>query len=403
MLKLSRAIASGTAIVLVLVGTTLCGSLVAQATVFDPAHDAAAEVTTGPVSMTIANIGGGTLTYASTGSSVVAATSSFTTATIGTDENGDPMFGTLSSIPNTGVVQSGLPAPLLATEISQMDDNTPTTAGIACFNVSGGIRETSWLRRFYFNEYPQVGSSTRVVSVQVSTGIDTYSGGVPGTINLYTLPHTTPVDTIPSGDLTLIGSADFTAIGDLQMITVPVTGTVDDTVGKDLVVEWHADDGSERFTPGSNASPESHPTFIQSVICGSPDPVTVASVGFSDFHMPMVVTLVEVTYTVTPSVSGPGGSILPSTPQEVIEGDVISFTLVPDNQYVIAGASGCGGSLSGDVYTTGPITADCTILVRYAATIPPHVSVPALDRLALLLLAMLLMLSGIAWRSRLRG
>ena len=70
------------------------------------------------------------------------------------------------------------------------------------------------------------------------------------------------------------------------------------------------------------------------------------------------------TYTVTPS-AGPGGSLSPSTPQTVPEDETIAFTVSPDSGYVIDGVSGCGGSLAGNVYTTGPITADCTVSATF--------------------------------------
>jgi glucose/arabinose dehydrogenase len=71
-----------------------------------------------------------------------------------------------------------------------------------------------------------------------------------------------------------------------------------------------------------------------------------------------------VTYTVTPTVVG-GGSIDPSTPQTVEEGDTIEFTLTPDPDFVLEGVTGCGGSLDGLVYTTGPIEDDCEVTATF--------------------------------------
>jgi hypothetical protein len=66
------------------------------------------------------------------------------------------------------------------------------------------------------------------------------------------------------------------------------------------------------------------------------------------------------THTVTP-VAGDNGSIAPDTPQTVNEGATTSFTVTPDAHYRIADVTGCGGSLDGGTYTTGPIMADCTV------------------------------------------
>jgi putative pyrroloquinoline-quinone binding quinoprotein/putative pyrroloquinoline-quinone-binding quinoprotein len=81
-----------------------------------------------------------------------------------------------------------------------------------------------------------------------------------------------------------------------------------------------------------------------------------------------------VTHTVTPS-AGPNGSIAPSTPQTVNDGSTIVFTLTPDPHYRVADATGCGGSLSGNTYTTGPITADCAVSATFEAA-PTHVVTP---------------------------
>src|SRR5690606_32300357 len=93
---------------------------------------------------------------------------------------------------------------------------------------------------------------------------------------------------------TLIGTATFTADGSLQSIEVPVTGAIDDTVGKDLVVEWHTDGATGGpFYPGANATAETHPTFLSSTGCGIANPTPASSVGpgFPDFHLVMVVSL----------------------------------------------------------------------------------------------------------------
>jgi hypothetical protein len=70
------------------------------------------------------------------------------------------------------------------------------------------------------------------------------------------------------------------------------------------------------------------------------------------------------TYTVTP-IAGHTGAIVPSTPQEAMSGSTQQFTIVPNSGYLIGSVSGCGGSLTGNVYTTGPITGACTVLAGF--------------------------------------
>jgi len=69
-------------------------------------------------------------------------------------------------------------------------------------------------------------------------------------------------------------------------------------------------------------------------------------------------------FTVTPS-AGANGSINPSTPQTVNYNGTASFTVTPNTDYQIASVTGCSGTLSGNTYTTGPITADCAVTATF--------------------------------------
>ncbi len=81
--------------------------------------------------------------------------------------------------------------------------------------------------------------------------------------------------------------------------------------------------------------------------------------------------------TVTTAAS-PGGDINPPT-QTVDTGITAQFTVTPNSGYRINGVSGCNGNLSGSTYTTGPITAACTVNVSFVATaVPPTTTFAAL-------------------------
>ncbi len=71
-------------------------------------------------------------------------------------------------------------------------------------------------------------------------------------------------------------------------------------------------------------------------------------------------------FTVTPQ-TGSGFTIAPATPQTVNNNATTSFTVTPVSGYGIASVSGCGGSLSGSSYTTGTMTANCTVTVTAVA------------------------------------
>lgn len=77
-----------------------------------------------------------------------------------------------------------------------------------------------------------------------------------------------------------------------------------------------------------------------------------------------VETVVVGTFTVTPSVSA-GGSLNPGVPQTVSYGDTAVLTAASDSGYQLVSMSGCGGTRTGATYTTGPVTADCTVTATF--------------------------------------
>ncbi|MCI5114925.1 MAG: hypothetical protein D3921_01615 [Candidatus Electrothrix sp. AW1] len=84
----------------------------------------------------------------------------------------------------------------------------------------------------------------------------------------------------------------------------------------------------------------------------------------SSFSIFTVVEPLVSDYTVVP-LAGSGGSISPDSSQKVDEGDTTSFTVTPDSKYHIDSVEGCEGSLDGNIYTTGAITADCMVKANF--------------------------------------
>ena len=118
---------------------------------------------------------------------------------------------------------------------------------------------------------------------------------------------------------------------------------------------------------------------------------SVSAAGTSESNATADVDVDPNTYAVTPSV-GDGGSITPATVQTITEGDTTTFTVTPDSGYEIAAVGGtCGGSLSGNTYTTNAITAACTVRVTFAL-LDRAVPVPVMP-LWLLLLGSLILLT----------
>ena len=180
--------------------------------------------------------------------------------------------------------------------LSETTDMTPVAQNsVACGNTDGTTADNQYWRRYDFAEYAVTGAAD-VDSVDVS--IEQTAGAPNLTVTLYTIPHSVAADTIDLTQLTEIGQAVVASPADasLTSVNVPVSGTVADTAGSDLVVEVSTDDGSvdaTAFYIGSTTSAETHPSFLSSAACGTSDPVPTAEIGFPDMH---IIEAVNVTY-----------------------------------------------------------------------------------------------------------
>ena len=65
-------------------------------------------------------------------------------------------------------------------------------------------------------------------------------------------------------------------------------------------------------------------------------------------------------YLVTP-IAGTGGRIDPPAPQLVAANGQLNFTVTPELAFETVGVEGCWGALQGAEFSTGPITADCSV------------------------------------------
>ena len=82
-------------------------------------------------------------------------------------------------------------------------------------------------------------------------------------------------------------------------------------------------------------------------------------------------------FTVSAS-AGAGGGIAP-TSATVASGETASFTVTADAGYAVDSVSGCNGSLSGNTYTTGAISADCTVSASFVLLPPAGAAEPTLS------------------------
>lgn len=129
--------------------------------------------------------------------------------------------------------------------------------------------------------------------------------------------------------------------------------------------------GTSPVTVTVNASALSAGTYT-AYLCISGNGTSPAYLGQGGDSLLLPVTLTVTaapTFTVTPSVNGGNGTISPDTVQTVNQGATPSFTLTPDTGYQIDNVGGtCGGSLSGNTYTTNAVTANCSVVASFAPT-----------------------------------
>ncbi|MDA8154971.1 MAG: SMP-30/gluconolactonase/LRE family protein [Actinomycetota bacterium] len=99
------------------------------------------------------------------------------------------------------------------------------------------------------------------------------------------------------------------------------------------------------------------------------DGVYQGAVGSYTFSSVYANHTISATFAIAPvitSTAGPDGSISPSGSIPVPNGSIQSFTVTPATGYYISSVTGCGGTLNGNIYTTGPVTSDCTVSTSFA-------------------------------------
>ncbi|MEQ1596053.1 MAG: LamG-like jellyroll fold domain-containing protein [Casimicrobium sp.] len=234
-------------------------------------------------------------------------------------------------------------------------------------------------------------SGVAIVYSSLTTGVCTVGGTVVTMVSVGTC-------TIAADQA---GDADYNAATQVsQNVQLLGSGTVGGTVsglaGTGLVLSLNS--GAQTVSVPTNGGF----TFPSAITAGNAYAVTVQTQPSAPGQTCVVangngtmgnsaVTNVNVTCTTnTFAVSvnlGIGVAASPAGPQNITQGSTLSITLTPQNGFSIIGASGCGGSLVGNVFTTGPINGACTITV---ATVADSIPVPTLGAWLQLLLAGLL-------------
>jgi hypothetical protein len=151
------------------------------------------------------------------------------------------------------------------------------------------------------------GQAYNITSVEfgIEQALSLFGNDQPLTVNLYT-NHGVP---FPGGDwqsnLLATSGAIHVPNQDFTIFIVPITATI--PVGTlELIMEVLSPDQTTDhnfFIIGSNASPETGPSYLSAPDCDNPEPVATRCIGFPDMHY---------VFNVNGSCAGPPGTPTPS-------------------------------------------------------------------------------------------
>ena len=236
------------------------------------------------------------------------------------------------------------------------------TLQLAANCVGGALESIDWRMNYIGDELDAVSVTGVVPLAGHATGQDVY--------------YTTPVGLSSSGT----GDFRFTVAGESTGNTVTSTEAqviVQPTSGTTLA--YNPANTSNPVAPiagvcgtSSGFAVQNMPTGTEQCSAGKsalaisgPTSFTWSCLGLNGGTEANCYALRGNTYTVTASAAT-GGNISPSS-QLVNSNTSTSFTVTPTFGYNIASVTGCSGSLSGSIYTTGAITSACSVAASFAA------------------------------------
>ena len=253
------------------------------------------------------------------------------------------------------------------------------------------------------------GAQTLNVSANGSVTFPTaLASGSAYAVTVQTQPNSpTQTCSVANGSGTVVASNVTDVTVTCSTNTYSVGGSVSGLSGSGLVLSLNsgaqtlpvAADGSFTF-PTALASGSAYAVTVQTQPSGPAQVCAVAngSGTLSNTNVTNVsVTCATAQRSVSVISSGAAFTTSPTIPASVPDGTVLTFTIVIPSGAQLQSVTGCGGSLNGSVYTTGPITANCTITVL--ALTP---AIPTLNNVLLLLLAALVVAAGLRHRRTLR-
>lgn len=190
----------------------------------------------------------------------------------------------------TGGASSGTHAPLTGpgeTQITYSTDQAITLGNSVSCNTGGYHADNSYFRIFDLGTNFSITSDFVVNHLEIGIEIaDGSTGSQPIEVRFYTLNGA-----MSWANLTLLYSQSY-SIPDQNLTTFDMVLSTPVVVPANsiLAVEIFTPNGqvlNNRFWPGSNATPTTSPSYIAAAGCGISEPITLASIGFSNMNIVM--------------------------------------------------------------------------------------------------------------------
>jgi hypothetical protein len=197
--------------------------------------------------------------------------------------------------------------------ITQNSSNTVTAGSVSC-NAGGLHTDNSYWRAYDLGPMALTGPFT---INSVTFGIELANAAGTGTTQPVTVRVYTSAGAFPGGVRTLVASQTYN-IPDQTLSLFTATLAAAPTVAANaiLVLEIFTPDGQaagHSFFIGSNALPETAPSYLSAAACGVPNPVTVASLGFPNMHtiINAAGTVANPASSITQIAGIPSGGVFP--------------------------------------------------------------------------------------------
>lgn len=263
------------------------------------------------------------------------------------------------------------------TTLSQTASPAIVAGSVSC--NAGGLHDTNSYIREY--DLAALGITTQVFLRGVDFGVEQAigaTGSQPVIVNIYSDP--TPGNlTTNISDWVLLVTQLFTVLDKtltLESVRFNAPSAAYTPAGDTLIVEVLTPNGQavgNSFFIGSNAAPQTAPSYLMAATCGATLPTDIAALGFPNQHN--IIDLVVDPTTPAPSTGRPGtmadlylltgaNGASDSTQSKTVNataGDALTITLLSVN-----------GSFSGDPYVVfGQITSPGSVYVNVAGTFGP--------------------------------